>query len=218
VEDGPVTMSKPRRTQEERSAAMRARLLDATIESLIDLGYSATTTTVIADRAGVSRGAQLHHFPTKAELVAAAVEHLANRIGGQLRRDLARDAGPEFRLADVVDALWTHYESPLFAAWLELSVAARTDDDLRVALAPVEKRLRAAMQYWMASLSNGELATAELELWQLTFYVLQGLALERTVLTEGPRRRKERERSALAAWKRILTDRAAAPAPAPAPG
>src|SRR3954466_10209016 len=79
-----------RRTQEERSASTRALLLDATIDCLIEVGYSATTTTVIAERAGVSRGAQLHHYPTKAELVAAAVEHLADRLGEELREEITQ--------------------------------------------------------------------------------------------------------------------------------
>src|SRR5262245_17748562 len=76
--------TKTRRTQDERSAAPRALLLDATIACLVDVGYAATTTTLIAERAGVSRGAQMHHYKTKTELVAAAVEHLGVRIGQQL--------------------------------------------------------------------------------------------------------------------------------------
>ena len=62
--------------QEERTRAMRARLLEATIECLVERGWAGTSTTVVSQRAGVSRGAQLHHFPTKNALVLAAVEHL----------------------------------------------------------------------------------------------------------------------------------------------
>lgn len=184
---------------------MRARLLDATIDSLIDLGYSATTTTVIADRAGVSRGAQLHHFPTKAELVAAAVEHLATRMGAELRRDAAKLKVDD--VSDVIDVLWSRYQSPLFAAWLELSVAARTDADLRVALAPVELRLRTAMAEWIDDVFGERIRDEGLDLWLLTYYVLQGIALDRAVVTENPRRRNERVAQALDAWKRVLTDR-----------
>src|SRR5204862_5492808 len=67
------TARRQRRTQAERSAATQALLLDATIDSLVEVGYANTTTTGIAERAGVSRGAQMHHFPSKGELVAAAV-------------------------------------------------------------------------------------------------------------------------------------------------
>ena len=55
---------------------MRQRLLEATVECLVEHGWSGTSTTLVSQRAGVSRGAQLHHFPTKNDLVLAAVEHL----------------------------------------------------------------------------------------------------------------------------------------------
>src|SRR5690242_5936361 len=67
---------KTRRTQEQRRAETRAKLLDAAIESLLEVGYAATTTRAVAQRAGVSSGAQTHHFPRRVDLVAAAVEHL----------------------------------------------------------------------------------------------------------------------------------------------
>ena len=69
----PVTVKL---SQEDRTRAMRTRLMEATIDSLVELGWSGTTTTVVSQRAGVSRGAQLHHFPTKQALVVGAVEHL----------------------------------------------------------------------------------------------------------------------------------------------
>ncbi|MFI2533416.1 TetR/AcrR family transcriptional regulator, partial [Rhodococcus erythropolis] len=71
--------AKVSRTQAERTAAMRGRLLDAAVESLVELGYARTSTQEIARRAGVSRGTQLHHFPTKESLVVAAVEYLVDK-------------------------------------------------------------------------------------------------------------------------------------------
>src|SRR3712207_8939771 len=69
-------MAQPTRVpQAERRARTQARLLDAAVECLADLGYAATTTIDVARRAGVSRGAQQHHFRTKAELMAAAIDH-----------------------------------------------------------------------------------------------------------------------------------------------
>src|ERR1041385_1513309 len=96
-----------RRTQEERSAATRARLLDATIACLSDLGYSRTTTTEIADRAGVSRGAQLHHFPTKAELVTTAVEHLFRRRDAEFRAAFRKLPEGTDRDRAAIDLLWS---------------------------------------------------------------------------------------------------------------
>jgi AcrR family transcriptional regulator len=75
----PRPVRPPRRTQAERRAATRTALLEATIECLIDYGYADLTTARVADLAGVSRGAQVHYFANKAALVAAAVDHLAQR-------------------------------------------------------------------------------------------------------------------------------------------
>src|SRR5438045_1209547 len=120
-----------RRTQEERSAATRARLLDATLECLVELGYARTTTTEIAERAGVSRGAQLHHFPTRMELVLAAVEHVFAVRDVEFHQAFARLPEGANRAAAAVDLLWHIMSGDTFAAWLELAVAARTDGELR---------------------------------------------------------------------------------------
>ncbi|MGH8517858.1 MAG: TetR/AcrR family transcriptional regulator, partial [Panacagrimonas sp.] len=70
---------RPRRTQTERSDAMRKRLIDATLQGLVQDGYAATTVSSIVRRAGVSRGAHLHHFPTKNALILEATEYLMRR-------------------------------------------------------------------------------------------------------------------------------------------
>ncbi|WP_169799311.1 TetR/AcrR family transcriptional regulator, partial [Nocardioides jensenii] len=79
-----MTTTPARVPQEERSRAMRQRLLEATVECLVEAGFSGTSTTLVSQRAGVSRGAQLHHFPTKNDLVLAAVEHLTEVRGAEL--------------------------------------------------------------------------------------------------------------------------------------
>jgi AcrR family transcriptional regulator len=202
---------RARRTQEERSATTQALLLDATIDCLVDLGYSATTTTVIAERAGVSRGAQLHHFATKAELVAAAVERLARRLGIELSATAAHlaDNGAD-RTSASIDALWSSYSSPLFLAYLELWVAARTDEDLRRALAPVNERLRRGIFDQARELfgpSGSTVRAADERAIELTLYLLHGMALSRSISGETKRAREAREHDALAAWKDLLTGR-----------
>ena len=116
-----------RRSNEERSAETRARLLDATVECLLEIGYANTTTTEVADRAGVSRGAQLHHFPTKEELVLAALEHLFARREAEFRAAFARIPDGADRPAAALELLWSIIDSGSFHAWLELAVAGRTD-------------------------------------------------------------------------------------------
>src|SRR3954471_11631573 len=118
------------RTQEERSRAMRHRLLEATIECLVDHGWSGTSTTLVSQRAGVSRGAQLHHFPTKNDLVVAAVEHLAEKRGAALSACAAGLSSGERRTRGVLEMLADHFTGPVFTAPLELWVAARPDEQL----------------------------------------------------------------------------------------
>src|SRR5205085_8152353 len=124
----------PRRTQAERRAETRGRLLDATLECLAELGYGGTTTTEVVRRAGLSRGAQVHHFPTKAELVVAAVEHLFQRRHEEYRHAFA---DRERSLDAAIDLLWEMFQGPTFDAWLELVVAGRTDAELRAEVARV---------------------------------------------------------------------------------
>ena len=78
---------RPRRTQAERSDAMRRRVLDATLECLQKDGYARTTVGRIIEVAGVSRGAPLHHFPSKSALIAAAAERLIRRDADGARRE-----------------------------------------------------------------------------------------------------------------------------------
>ena len=106
---------------------MRARLLDATVELLVERGFAGTSTTLVSERAGVSRGAQLHHFPTKNDLVVAAVEHLTDVRGSELAAAAAAVADGEHRTRAVLQVLADHFTSPVFTAALELWVAARTD-------------------------------------------------------------------------------------------
>src|SRR3954471_3200081 len=127
--------------QEERSRAMRARLMDATIECLVDHGFGGTSTTLISERAGVSRGAQLHHFPTKNDLVVAAVEHLSELRGQELREAAAHLPGGRRRTRAVLEMFADHFTSPVFTAALELWVAARTDAALHAAVVPLEQRV-----------------------------------------------------------------------------
>jgi len=127
-----------RRTQQQRAAAMRHRLLEATIECLVDHGYAGTSTTRVVERAGVTRGAQVHHFPTKAELVAAAMRHLAAKRAEQALAEVDRIRTAPDPLDAALDLLWDLHQGPVFSATVELWVAARTDRELHSQLSLVE--------------------------------------------------------------------------------
>lgn len=129
---------RERRTQRERSSAMRERLLDATVDCLVEYGYAGTTTPRIAARAGVTRGAQVHHFGAKADLVVAAVRHLAQRRAEAATRELDRVRDSDDPLGVALELLWETHQGPLFAASAELWVAGRTDPVLAAALREAE--------------------------------------------------------------------------------
>ncbi len=127
------TVDRPtRRSQDERSTAMRARLVDAAFDCLVERGYAATSVGAVQEQAGVARGTLLHHFPTRASLMVAVVDDIAERR----LRVLVDEDGPSSRdpWDRVVDLVWRDLTSPSFAAALELWIAARTDLELRSAL------------------------------------------------------------------------------------
>ena len=194
--------------QEERTRAMRARLLEATIESLVERGWAGTSTTVVSRRAGVSRGAQLHHFPTKNALVLAAVEHLSEARRAELRTAAATlPTGPR-RTRAVLGVLAEHFTSPIFTAALELWVAARTDAQLLAAVGPLEQRVgREVHRLTVDLLSVDESRPGTRELVQATLDLVRGLGLANTISDD--RRRRDR---ILDAWADLLDVHLAEPA------
>lgn len=133
--------ARSRRTQAERTAHTQHALLEATIECLAEVGYAGTTTREVAERAGVSRGAQTHHYATKADLVVAAVEHLF-AVQAEGFRDRFGELPAERRtLPTAVDLLWEIAHGSSYAALLEVIVAGRTDPYLRVVVHGVTARL-----------------------------------------------------------------------------
>lgn len=122
---------------------MRERLLEATVECLVELGYTGTTTTAVVKRAGVSRGAILHHFPTKQDLVTTAVEYVLDKRNAAFVQRFASSLPPrrdERFVEALMQALWTEVDGPLFYAWLELVVASRTDPELRTRVGKIAER------------------------------------------------------------------------------
>ncbi|MCW2992504.1 MAG: TetR/AcrR family transcriptional regulator [Solirubrobacterales bacterium] len=170
----------PRRTQAERREATRTALLEATIECLIDYGYAGTTTARVAELAGVSRGAQIHYFANKAALVAAAVDHLAQRRTEEFRtRLLGVPAGPGW-IETLLDALWEAHQDELFDATLELWVAARTDPELRPLLAALERGVAQSVARLAAELfATQPERTAAREDIEFATATVRGLALLR---------------------------------------
>jgi AcrR family transcriptional regulator len=199
-----VTSTAPTRVpQEERTRAMRQRLLEATVDLLVERGWSGTSTTLVSRRAGVSRGAQLHHFPTKNDLVLAAVEHLSDVRGRELAEASTRLPSGRRRTRAVLGMLADHFTSPVFTAALELWVAARTDPTLMAALAPLEQRIgRETHRRTVELLGVDENRPGVRELVQATLDLVRGLGLANTITDDAARRER-----ILDEWARTLDDR-----------
>ncbi|KRA28008.1 MULTISPECIES: TetR/AcrR family transcriptional regulator [unclassified Nocardioides] len=170
--------TRQRRKQTERTAATRTALLDATIASLVETGYASVTTAEIAQRAGVTRGAQAHHFGNKAELVTAAVRHLASRLVTDFAREHREALSGSRAIERMLDQMWDLHRSELFAAAIELWNAARTDPELRVPLKGLEAdvmeaigRTATLLHPWV---SEGHDAT---KLLSTTMSTMRGLAM-----------------------------------------
>ncbi len=104
---------RQRLTQDEKTAETRRRLLDAAIVCLIDRGYANTTTSEIAERAGLSRGAQLYHFPKKEELLTSAVEHLIELKFGEMKEKVSRLTNENDRRAMAIDLIVGDLQRPV---------------------------------------------------------------------------------------------------------
>lgn len=186
---------------------MRQRLLEATVELLVERGWSGTSTTLVSKRAGVSRGAQLHHFPTKNDLVLAAVEHLSEVRGRELAEAATKLPTGRRRTRAVLEMLAEHFTSPVFTAALELWVAARTDETLLASLAPLEQRIgRDIHRRTVELLEVDERQPGVRELVQATLDLVRGLGLANTISDDAARRRR-----ILDQWARTLDSQISRP-------
>ncbi|GAB2927431.1 TetR family transcriptional regulator [Rhodococcus aerolatus] len=196
VTEGPraAAAERPRQTQADRSRETRAKLMAAVVECLNEVGWAGTTTTLVSRRAGVSRGAQLHHFATRGELVAAAVEHLGTAGVAELRRSAEARSDPTLqdrstRTRAVVDLLVGTYLGPIFAAALELWVAARTDAALRTVVEPLQARLGAQSHRLAVELLGADESRPGVrEAVQATLDLARGLALADQLVDDSARR------------------------------
>ena len=114
----------------ERSAATRLRLVEATVQCLYELGYHQTSTVIVTRRAKVSRGAMLHHFPSKADLMMATADHIRHRRGDVHRKQLEPFKTDREKFLQLIDVLWEEFQTPSGVARIELMLGSRSDPEL----------------------------------------------------------------------------------------
>lgn len=167
------------RAVQTRTIDVQRRILDAAVEVMLEHGYSGASTVRIQERAGVSRGRLLHHFPSRDALLIAASQHLARARVGELPSEHSWPTDPGERIDAVVDTMAATFTQGYFWAATELWIAARTHEELRDALLPGEREIARAVRVAMDSFFGAELcARPGYEgLREVLFTSLRGMAL-----------------------------------------
>lgn len=183
----PASVRTDKTWQQTKSENTRTSILEGALDCFHELGYNNTTTEKVAKKAGVSRGAMLHHFPSKHDLVSASVRYLnEKRLKVFEDQELQINEGAEHtRISEGIEAYWQQLHSPLFTVFHELQVAARTDPELQVIIGPAvtefEKSWRKTSESLFPDLAlSEEFETANI----LTLYLLEGMAIKGA--TNGP--------------------------------
>lgn len=178
-----------REPQQDRSRATRQRLLEAAISCLAEVGWAGSTVAVVAERAGVSRGAAQHHFPTREDLFAAAVDYVSEVRTAWIREHSADLPPGRERTRAVVDLVVRMYTGQVFRAALHLWVAASSDEQLRELVVPLEAHIgREAHKLALDLLGVDESTPGVRETVQATLDLARGLGLANLLTDDGKRR------------------------------
>lgn len=196
-----VRVTRTERQQQARSLVTRGRLTRAALDEIYEVGYHAATTQRIAERAQVSRGALLHHFPARADIIRAALEMLLSDGTAEIKA-VAQDVRTgELPLADLVEFLWQLFSGRFFYLSMEMITEARNDPALRDSLIPVVQRFHSALdEIWIAFCDADRRPPREARIiLNLTVNLMRGMGVQ-TVLRRDP----AYYRDLIEAWKAVL--------------
>lgn len=195
------TSRKPRRTQAMRTSETRMKLIEATLDILLKDGYARATTADIADLAGVSRGALTHHFESKDDLVADALEHLLKSATQDIAVLSEKVAQGHLNLEVFLEKLWELFSGRLFLVTLEYVTEARHNAWLHAKVVPLVREFHAALdQIWRSFFEDSGLTSAEASATlNATLCLLRGMGVQ-TVLRDDP----AYYRGLLDLWKKLV--------------
>lgn len=184
--DQPLTPPRKRRRQEDRSEATRRQLIDGTLSCLETEGYAGTTISKIVERAAVSRGSHVYHFPSKAALIEAAAQHLVRRVYVQLGESLTGLHDSDDRLRTMVLTGWrTVFEAPEHAVLLELVLASRHEEELAAVMLRLWSGgyalVKHAAEHYFEPVDPNVTIASVIALLQ---WLLRGMALDRHVMKD----------------------------------
>jgi AcrR family transcriptional regulator len=183
------TPERARRTQAQRSEAMRRRVLDAAVQVLGERGYAGFRTAEVADAAGASRGALTHHFPTKDALVLAALEHVFRTATERARQRAHRVRSPADAIRALIEDSRDFFFSDLFLIALDLAILGGRDSPNNAQILEMSRANRLPVEAaWLDALIEvGVPAKVAEDLLWLTTSIVRGLAVRR-VLADDPAR------------------------------
>jgi AcrR family transcriptional regulator len=182
--------------QQRKSSETRIRILEATIDCLVEKGYSKLSTSEVTARSGASRGAMHHHFPTRMATVAAAIDYiLYKRMDGFLQdyfSSLKKKTQSKSATVIANEAYWRSVQTREYSAYLELAIAARTDAELNSHFLPTARKfdkvwrdeMVKAFPEWEGHMDK--LLTAS----DFAMSAHMGLLLHRPIFGEGKRTRQ----------------------------
>ncbi|WP_372741316.1 TetR/AcrR family transcriptional regulator [Neptunomonas sp.] len=184
-----------------RTPKTQARIMQATLECILQQGIRATSTVNIAKQAGVSRGALVHHYPTKASLMEAAMKDLLDREVESVRETAKRVEEGTLEFETLLDMLHEHFNGDLFMVTLEFLTAARTDESVKKVLVPLAKQFNESLEaIWENLVSNTQHSEHENRVaLNATLCMMRGMASQ-SIWRDDP----ELRRDMMLFWKQTL--------------
>jgi len=181
--------------QARKSENTQNAILKSAVDCIYKLGYAKTSTKIISDHANVSRGAMIHHFPSKADLIVSVVEHLIDQRIKLFTKEIAKLKTLEEREKHGLDIYWDHLKSKYYTVYHELTVASRTDKELALVMRRGTRRLEERWDENIKSLfpewrGAGELLDLANDLVQFSY---EGMVLNH--LSHDDNRRRSRVRT-----------------------
>ncbi|MFT6779469.1 MAG: AcrR family transcriptional regulator [Paraglaciecola sp.] len=182
-----MSFDKTENRNELRSARMREKILSATLDCIQEIGFKNSSTPEICRKAGVSRGALLHHFPTKEVLIANAVEKLLKEEIQDLYRIGDAYSHHELTIEDFVDNLWERFSGRLFMITIDFLSSARTDEKLRKAIVPVSLDFHTSLnKLWLRFFKHPNMSADQVQLLlNTTLCLMRGMGVQ-TIIRNDP--------------------------------
>jgi AcrR family transcriptional regulator len=190
-----------RRTQAERTAATRTAILKAAANLIRRRGYARFRTAEVASEAGLSRGAQLHHFPTKDSLVVATLEYVFEQAQVLSRRRAAAVNRPRDLIEAVIEDAREFFFSEHFMVAIDIVLSTSTDQAVRKQILEISRKARRPVETaWTEALAaSGVPASVSADIVALTLSLVRGMAL-RTLWDNDPKWFDE----LFAVWRRMI--------------